>query len=68
MEPEEGSCVYSKQEIGGGEACQGDISQAEPCNEQLCPVDCVMGAWSETRPLRSFVKGLERPVRADVFN
>lgn len=52
LELEEGSCVYSKQEIGGGEACQGDISQAEPCNEQLCPVDCVMGAWSETRPLR----------------
>lgn len=35
------------QEIGQGQPCEGDISQTMTCNEQLCPVDCVMTSWSE---------------------
>eukprot|EP00438_Fugacium_kawagutii_P035609 Skav231839 [mRNA] locus=scaffold2215:144409:169507:+ [translate_table: standard] len=48
LEREEGSCSYRKQEIGKGEPCEGYISETLTCNEQRCPVDCVMTTWSET--------------------
>ena len=34
-------------EIGRGEPCQGNISETMTCNEQMCPVDCVMTDWTE---------------------
>ncbi|CAJ1436901.1 unnamed protein product [Effrenium voratum] len=52
MEAEEGSCIYQKQEIGQGEPCEGYISETMKCNEEKCPVDCVMSEWTAAWPDR----------------
>ena len=41
------------QEIGRGEPCQGNISETLTCNEQMCPVDCVMTEWTDAWPQES---------------
>ena len=39
--------LHPHQEIGRGEPCQGNISETMTCNEQMCPVDCVMTDWTD---------------------
>lgn len=63
LEHEEGSCSYLKQEIGQGQPCEGDISQTMTCNEQLCPVDCVMTSWSDWSPCEPYCNGTQTKTR-----
>eukprot|EP01012_Entosiphon_sulcatum_P049575 TRINITY_DN6820_c0_g1_i6.p1 TRINITY_DN6820_c0_g1~~TRINITY_DN6820_c0_g1_i6.p1 ORF type:complete len:7637 (+),score=112.47 TRINITY_DN6820_c0_g1_i6:5459-28369(+) len=36
-----------QQGANGGVQCPADLVSMSPCNAQLCPVDCVVGSWSE---------------------
>ncbi|CAE7555101.1 Hmcn1 [Symbiodinium pilosum] len=63
LESEEGSCSYLKKEIGRGEPCQGNISETMTCNEQMCPVDCVMTDWTDWSPCDPFCNGTQKRER-----
>ncbi|CAE7739327.1 Sspo [Symbiodinium sp. CCMP2592] len=63
LESEEGSCSYLKKEIGQGVPCQGNISETATCNEQMCPVDCVMTEWTDWSPCDPFCNGTQKRER-----
>ncbi|CAE7251463.1 SSPO [Symbiodinium natans] len=63
LESEEGSCSYLKKEIGRGEPCQGNISETMTCNEQMCPVDCVMTDWTDWSACDPFCNGTQKRER-----
>lgn len=59
FEDEDGSCIYSKKEIGKGKPCDGNISQVETCNEDKCPVDCKVSDWTKWTKCEPFCNGTQ---------
>lgn len=58
LEEEPGSCSYIKKDIGEGEACEGNLAQAEDCGDELCPVDCGYSEWTVWSPCEPMCGGI----------